>query len=86
MTAFWVAENPSSDVTSTDIALGLVNLVPKTLQGATTYSRQLLTTSSIDVRWSAVNSRPFTGWPSTAWRSRGSARPASRRASAKAPT
>lgn len=49
MTAYWVGENPSADVTSSDIALGLALLAPKTLQGNTAYSRQLLVQSSLDI-------------------------------------
>jgi HK97 family phage major capsid protein len=52
MTVFWVAENPGAEVTSSDPALGLATLVPKTLQGTTGYSRQFLVQASIDVeRW-----------------------------------
>lgn len=49
MTLFWVGENPAADVTDSDPAMGLVTLQPKTLQGSTSYSRQLLTQSSIDI-------------------------------------
>jgi HK97 family phage major capsid protein len=49
MTLFWTGENPAADVTASDIALGLVNLVPKTLMGTTAHSRQLMVQSSLDV-------------------------------------
>src|SRR5439155_6320181 len=49
MTVLWVPENPASDVTSSELALGLVMLQPKTLQGTTAYSRQLLAQASADV-------------------------------------
>lgn len=49
MTAYWVGENPAADVTSSDVALGLVLLSPKTLQATTAYSRQLLVQASMDV-------------------------------------
>lgn len=63
ITAFWVGENPGADVADSDLGLGLVTLAPKTLQGSTSYSRQLLAQSSIDVESlvrndiSAVHSR-----------------------------
>lgn len=49
LTAYWVGENPAADVTASDVAFGLVNLVGRTLQATTAYSRQLLVQSSIDV-------------------------------------
>jgi HK97 family phage major capsid protein len=49
MTVYWVGENPAADVTKSDVATGQVFLTPKTMQGATSYSRQLLAQSSIDV-------------------------------------
>lgn len=49
MTAYWVGENPASDVTASDVAFALALLAPKTLQAATAYSRQLLLQSSLDV-------------------------------------
>jgi len=49
LTVFWVGENPATDVTASDVAFGLVNMVPKTLQGTTAYSRQLLVQSSLDI-------------------------------------
>jgi HK97 family phage major capsid protein len=48
MTVFWVSENPGVDVTASDPALGLATLIPKTLQGTTSYSRQFLVQASID--------------------------------------
>lgn len=48
-TAVWVGENPGADVTASDVALGLVQLTPRTLQATSGYSRQLLVQSSLDV-------------------------------------
>lgn len=48
-TAFWVAENPGTDVTGSNPNTDLVVLTPRTLQAATAYSRQLLVQSSVDV-------------------------------------
>lgn len=48
-TAVWVGENPASPVAASDLALGVVMLTPKTLQSTTSYSRQLLVQSSVDV-------------------------------------
>lgn len=42
LAAYWVAENGGSDVTSSNISTDLVTLSPKTLQGTTAFSRQLL--------------------------------------------
>jgi len=47
--ARWVGENPGADVAGSNVGTDLVTLNPKTLQGATAYSRQLLVQSSIDV-------------------------------------
>lgn len=41
-TAFWVGENPGSDVTESEITTDLVTLTPKTLQATTATTRQLL--------------------------------------------
>ncbi len=49
LTVYWVGENPAADVTSSDVAFGLVNLAPKTMQATTAYSRQLLVQSSVDI-------------------------------------
>lgn len=49
LTVYWVGENPAADVTSSDITFGLVNMVPKTLQATTGYTRQLLVQTSVDV-------------------------------------
>jgi HK97 family phage major capsid protein len=49
LSVFWVGENPAVDVTASDVAFGLVNMVPKTLQATTAYSRQLLVQSSLDI-------------------------------------
>jgi HK97 family phage major capsid protein len=48
-TAYWVAENPGSDVAESNLTTGTVSLAPKTLQSTTSYSRQLLAQSIIDV-------------------------------------
>lgn len=45
----WVAENSGTDVTASNATLGSVGLSPKTMQGTTAFSRQLLAQSSIDV-------------------------------------
>lgn len=49
MVAQWIGEGPLSDVSDSDLALGLALLEPKTLMASTSYSRQLLAQSSIDV-------------------------------------
>jgi HK97 family phage major capsid protein len=48
-TATWVAENPGSNVGESNLTLGQVALAPKSLQASTSYSRQLLAQSVIDV-------------------------------------
>ncbi|MCP5340430.1 MAG: phage major capsid protein [Steroidobacteraceae bacterium] len=48
-TAYWVQENPGSDVTESNPTFGVVTLAPKTLQGSTPFSRQLLQQASINV-------------------------------------
>lgn len=48
-TASWVAENPGSDVSDTNLTLGTRSLSPKTLQSTTSFSRQLLRQAVIDV-------------------------------------
>lgn len=45
----WVGENPGSDVGESNLTLDSVALSPKTLQATTSYSRQLLAQSSIDI-------------------------------------
>jgi len=45
----WVAENSGTDVTATNATLSSVGLTPKTLQGSTAFSRQLMAQSSLDV-------------------------------------
>jgi len=45
----WVAENSGTDVTATNATLSSVSLSPKTLQGTTAFSRQLMAQSSMDV-------------------------------------
>jgi len=47
-TAFWVSENPPADVAASDLALGVAQLSPKTLQVTTSWSRQLLITGTPD--------------------------------------
>jgi HK97 family phage major capsid protein len=48
-TAYWMAENSGTNVTASNAALGAVSLSPKTLQGTTAFSRQLMAQSSLDV-------------------------------------
>lgn len=45
----WVAQNPGSDVAESELTLDLVTLSPKTGQSTTSYSRQLLAQSSVNV-------------------------------------
>lgn len=45
----WVAENSGTDVTASNATLSSVALSPKTLQGTTAFSRQLMAQSSLDV-------------------------------------
>ena len=47
--AYWMAENDGTNVTASNAALGAVSLSPKTLQGTTAFSRQLMAQSSLDV-------------------------------------
>ena len=42
MTFYWTAEDPAAAVAESDMTLGMVQLQPKSLMGATSYSRQLL--------------------------------------------
>lgn len=46
--AYWVGENPPADVTDSDLGFGQVNLVAKTIQASTAFSRQWLAQSGID--------------------------------------
>jgi HK97 family phage major capsid protein len=48
-TGAWVAENPGSDVADSNLTLGQVPSAPHTYQSSTSYSRQLLAQSVIDV-------------------------------------
>jgi len=48
-TVYWVAENSGTDVTASNATLSSVSLAPKTMQGTTAFSRQLMAQSSIDV-------------------------------------
>ena len=45
----WVAENSGTNVTASNATLSSVSLSPKTLQGTTAFSRQLMAQSSMDV-------------------------------------
>ena len=47
--ASWVAENSGTDVAESDLATGIVVLTPRTLQGTSSFSRQLLATASYPV-------------------------------------
>lgn len=47
-TAVWVGENSGSDVSESNATLGTKTLSPKTLQGTTSFSRQLLAQAVID--------------------------------------
>lgn len=49
LSVYWVGENPPADVTSSDIAFALVNMVAKTMQATTGYTRQLLVQTSLDI-------------------------------------
>lgn len=49
MIAYWVPENPGTDVTQSDVTFGALTLSPKTLQATTAYSRQLLSQSTVDI-------------------------------------
>ncbi len=48
-TAYWVGENPGSDVSDADLDTGTIALAPKTLMSSTSHSRQLLAQASYDV-------------------------------------
>lgn len=48
-TAYWMPENDGTDVTASNATLSTVSLSPKTLQGTTAFSRQLMAQSSMDV-------------------------------------
>lgn len=48
-TATWVGENPGSDVAESNLLLSQIALNPRALQSTTSYSRQLLAQSVIDV-------------------------------------
>jgi HK97 family phage major capsid protein len=52
----WVGENPGSDNTDADPTFGQVQFTPKTATGSTSWSRQLLVQSSIDVEAKVRNS------------------------------
>jgi HK97 family phage major capsid protein len=54
-TAYWVGENPGADVTDSDLGLGLVNMLGKTLQGSQSYTRQLLAQSAFDLEGKVRN-------------------------------
>lgn len=48
-TVYWMPENDGTNVTASNATLGSVGLTPKTLQGTTAFSRQLMAQSSLDV-------------------------------------
>jgi hypothetical protein len=48
-TGSWVAENPGSDIADSNLTLGQVPSSPHTYQSSTSYSRQLLAQSVVDV-------------------------------------
>jgi HK97 family phage major capsid protein len=52
----WVGENPGADNTDIDPTFGQVAFTPKTATGSTSWSRQLLVQSSIDVEAKVRNS------------------------------
>lgn len=54
-TAFWVGENPGTDVSEVDMGLGLVTMLGKTLQGTQSYTRQLLAQSAFDLEGKVRN-------------------------------
>ena len=47
--AYWVSENSGTDVAESDLTTGLATLTPKTLQGTSSFSRQLLVEASYPV-------------------------------------
>lgn len=49
VTVYWVGENPAADVTASDVTFGIVTMAPKTLQGTTGYTRQVLLQSSLEL-------------------------------------
>jgi len=48
-TATWVAENPGADVADSNMTLQQIALNPKSIQSSTSYSRQLLAQSVVDI-------------------------------------
>jgi len=48
-TGAFVPENPGTDITQTDSSFGSIALTPRTVQGTTAYSKQLLQQSSVDI-------------------------------------
>jgi HK97 family phage major capsid protein len=54
-TLVWVTENPGSDVAESNLTLDQVVLSPKTAQSTTSYSRQLLAQSAVDVDGLVMN-------------------------------
>jgi HK97 family phage major capsid protein len=52
----WVGENPGSDNTDTDPAFGQVSFSPLTATGSTSWSRQLMVQSTIDIEAKVRNS------------------------------
>lgn len=65
MTFHWVGENGGTDVDESEIGTGLATLTPKTVMGATRYSRQLLAQQSIDAE--ALVRREFAIGHGLAW-------------------
>jgi HK97 family phage major capsid protein len=51
----WMAENPGSDVAASDATFGALTLSPKTYMATTSYSRQLLQQSSLDIEYFVRN-------------------------------
>ena len=49
VTVAWMAENSGTDTSASNATLSSVPLAPKTLQGTTAFSRQLMAQSSIDI-------------------------------------
>lgn len=76
MSIYWTGENPGSDVTASDVAFKTVTLTPKTCQGTTSFSRQLLAQSNEDIE--AIVRQDFAighalGWDKAALHGLGSA-------------
>jgi HK97 family phage major capsid protein len=48
-TAYWVADNPGTDVADSNLTFSQITMSPKLLQSSTSYSRKLLLQNSVDV-------------------------------------